>query len=114
MSGVVHIPWYATGFRGDQLAEELIRVSALATQYGATGYALHRSRDDHYKLLQMLEFDEHADFERYWHGPELSDMRTYCSGWYQVPVLYTWHDVVTQGERPHRSGAHAGETLVEG
>ena len=59
--GMVHIPWYATGFRGDQLQEELIRISALATRYGATGYAVHRNRDDRYKLLQMLEFDDHAD-----------------------------------------------------
>ena len=67
MSGVVHIPWYATGFRGDQLQAELIRVSAVASQYGATSYALHRSRDDRYKFLQMLGFEEHADFDRYWY-----------------------------------------------
>jgi hypothetical protein len=107
MSGVVHIPWYATGFRGDQLEHELMRVSAIATQYGATGYALHRGREDRYKFLQLLEFEEHADFERYWYGPEMIDMRTFCSGWYQIPVLYTWSDLVIEGSRPHRNGAHA-------
>ena len=106
MSGGVHIPWYATGFRGDQLQAELIRVSAVASQYGATSYALHRSRDDRYKFLQMLGFEEHADFDRYWYGPEMIDMRTYCSGWYQVPLLYSWVDLVAEGERPARNGVH--------
>jgi hypothetical protein len=105
--GMVHIPWYATGFRGDQLQEELIRISALATRYGATGYAVHRNRDDRYKLLQMLEFDDHADFERFWYGPDMIDFRTYCQGWFQVPITYSWADVVTEGKRPHRNGAHA-------
>jgi hypothetical protein len=106
MSGVVHIPWYATGFRGDQLQAELIRVSAVASQYGATSYALHRSRDDRYKFLQMLGFEEHADFDRYWYGPEMIDMRTYCSGWYQVPLLFSWVELVVEGERPARNGVH--------
>jgi hypothetical protein len=113
MSGVVHIPWYATGFRGEQLQKELIRVSAIATRYGATGYAVHRNRDDRYKFLQMLEFDEHSDFNRYWQGPELMDFRTYCQGWYQVPVLYSWNDIVTEGTRPHREGAHADPVPAE-
>jgi hypothetical protein len=117
MSGVVHIPWYATGFRGDQLQEQLVRVSALATRYGATGYAVHRGRDDRYKFLQMLEFDEHADWERFWHGPEMVDFRVYCQGWFQVPVLYSWNDIAVVGERPHRAGAHAAaevETVAAG
>jgi hypothetical protein len=113
MSGVVHIPWYATGFRGDQLQEQLVRVSALAARYGATGWAVHRGRDDRYKFLQMVEFDEHADFDRFWQGPEMIDFRTYCQGWFQVPVLYSWNDVVTTGERPHRDRVPAGTTHSE-
>jgi len=107
MSGLVHIPWYATGFRGDQLEAELTRLSAIATQYGATSYSLHRGRDDRYKLLQILAFEDHADFDRYWYGPEMTEMRTYCSGFYQVPVLYNWFDLVAEGDRPARNGAHA-------
>jgi hypothetical protein len=107
MSGVVHIPWYATGFRGDQLEAELVRVSALATRYGATGYAVHRGRDDRYKLLQMLEFEEHTDFDRYWQGPEMIDFRSYCQGWFQVPVLYAWNDIVVDESRPGRNGTTA-------
>ncbi len=105
MSGVVHIPWYATGFRGDQLQAELERVSPLAVRYGSTGYAVHRSRDDRYRILQMLEFDDHLDWDRFWTGPEMIDFRIYCQGWFQIPVVYTWHDLVCSGTAPRREGA---------
>jgi hypothetical protein len=108
MSGVVHIPWYANFFRGDQLQAELERVSPLSVRYGATGYAVHRSRDDAYKLLQMIEFDEHVDWDRWWISPEMVDFRTYCQGWYQVPVLYVWHTIVCEGSVPHRTVVPAG------
>jgi hypothetical protein len=115
---VVHIPWYATGFRGDQLEAELVRVSQVATRYGATSYAVHRSRDDRYKLLQMLEFSSHGDWERFWYGPEMIDMRTYCQGWFQIPLLYSWNDVVSAGARPAREaqavGVAHGETVGAG
>jgi len=97
MSGVVHIPWYATGFRGDQLQAELERVSALSVRYGASHYAVYRGRDDRYKLLQVLEFDDHLDWDRFWNGPEMVDFRTYCQGWYQIPVIYAWNDLVCEG-----------------
>jgi len=108
MSGVVHIPWYATGFRGNQLQAELERVSPLALRYGATDYAVHRSRDDAYRMLQMLSFDDHADWERWWNSPEMIDFRTYCQSWFQVPVLYTWYTVVCEGHVPHRAAVEAG------
>jgi hypothetical protein len=94
MAGVIQIPWYATGFRGDKLEAALVELSAIAPRYGATGYALYRSRDDRYRFLQMLDFEDKLDFERYWNGPEFNDFRIVCSGWYQLPILYGWHDLV--------------------
>jgi hypothetical protein len=94
MAGVVHVPWYSTVFRGDKLAAAVSEVSALALRYGATQYRVHRSRDDAYKLVQMIWFDSKLDWERYWEGPEMTALRTRCSGWYQVPVLYVWHEEI--------------------
>ena len=34
--GVVHIPWYATGFRADKLQAKLEEIAAVAPRYGAT------------------------------------------------------------------------------
>jgi hypothetical protein len=93
----VHIPWYATGFRGDKLEAALSDIAAVALRYGATSYAVYRGDDDRYKMLQVASFTSKLDFERYWLGPEFQRFRTLCSGWYQVPVLYAWQDISTQG-----------------
>lgn len=95
--GVVHIPWYATVFRGDDLERALQQIAPLAQRYGASEYAIYRSRDDMYKLLQMATFEDKGDFERYWYGEEFSLWRGDYSSYYQVPVLYAWHDLVERG-----------------
>ena len=95
--GVVQIPWYATGFRGDGLQDALAGIAPVAMRYGATSYRVLRSRDDRYKLLQEATFEAKLDFERYWYGEEFSRFRAEHSSWYQVPILYYWHDVVTSG-----------------
>ncbi len=105
-AGVVHIPWYATGFRGDEMADALARVSAIAVRYGATSYAVYRTRDDRYKFLQTLEFETKLQWERYWLGPELTTFRIDHSGAFQVPIVYGWQDVVCRGAGP---GAGVGD-----
>jgi len=95
--GVVFIPWYATGFRGDGLAEALAEIAPMAMRYDATSYGLYRSRDDRYRFTQTATFDDHDDWERYWYGEEFSRFRAQHHGWFQVPVLYVWHDQVAAG-----------------
>ena len=97
MAGIVHIPWYATGFRADALETALADVTATSQRYGARQWFVHRSRDDRYKFLQAVEFDAKADFERWWHGEEMIQFRAMCSSWYQIPVMYAWNDLVTEG-----------------
>jgi hypothetical protein len=97
MAGVVHVPWYATGLRGDKLSAALADISAVALRYGARSHAVYRYNDDRYKFIQMAEFERKADFEAYWYGPEFTDFRVLCSSWYQVPVLYGWTELVTSG-----------------
>ena len=96
-SGVVHIPWYATLFRGDQFEEALKEIAPLALRYGATDFAVHRSRDDMYKFLQMATFPDKQSWEAYWYGPEFNEWRATHSSWYQIPLVYVWHDVVVAG-----------------
>ena len=92
MAGTVIVPWYATGFRGDDLETALNEVAATALRYGASSYAVYRSRDDRYRFQQLAAFEEQLDWERYWDGPEMTDFRVLHSSWYQVPVLYGWWD----------------------
>lgn len=97
MAGVVHIPWYATLFRGDALALEVAQASQIALRYGATQYSVHRSRDDRYRILQMVWFESKSDWYRYWDGPEMLEFRRRNSGRFQIPAVYIWHDELAAG-----------------
>ncbi len=97
MAGIVIVPWYATGFRSNNFDQDLQEVAATALRYGATSYAVYRSRSDAYKFQQMAGFAEKLDWERYWEGPEMTYFRTVHSSWYQVPVLYDWWDLQVFG-----------------
>ena len=97
MAGVATIPWYATTFRGDKFAKALELIAPLALRYGATDYRVYRAAEDRYKFTQMATFEDHFDFERYWYGDDFSAWRADFSSWYQVPVVYSWSDLVFQG-----------------
>jgi hypothetical protein len=110
MAGTVIVPWYATGFRGDAFEKSLVEVAAVALRYGASSYAVYRSRDDRYKVHQFAEFEDKLDWERYWEGPEMIYFRSQHASWYQVPVLYGWWDLAACGavtsEAPATSNGH--------
>jgi len=106
VTGVVHIPWYATVMRGDLFADAVAELSPLALRYGATKYAVHRSRDDMYKIDQMLWFESKTDWYRFWESPELIEFRARHMGKYQVPVIYVWYEEITTGELGPQVGAH--------
>jgi hypothetical protein len=97
MAGVVHVPWYATVFRGDKLEAAVAEIAPVALRYGASSYVVHRNRDDRYKILQTATFEHKVDWDRYWAGPEFLHFRAANQGLYQVPVLYSWNDVVVEG-----------------
>ncbi len=96
--GVVTIPWYATLFRADKLQAALEEIAPLAGRYGARHYDVLRSREDRYRFQQTATFESKLDFERYWYGPEFIRFRVACSSWFQVPVVYEWHDRVAFGD----------------
>ena len=97
MAGVMHVDWYATVLRQDRFAAELAGVAPLALRYGATQYAVHRSRDDHYKITQMAWFESKPAWYSYWEGPEMVEFRRRLSGKYQIPITYTWYDELVAG-----------------
>ena len=95
--GVVHLPIYATGFRGDDIEAALQQLAPISVNYGATSYDVFRGRDDRYKFLLAIEFERKQDWDRFWFGEEFTDWRAACSSWYTVPLLYTWNDNVSAG-----------------
>jgi hypothetical protein len=96
--GVVHIPWYATILRGDLFADAVAAATPLCLRYGATRYAVQRSRDDRYRITQMMWFASQDDWYRFWEGPEMTEFRRRFAGKYQIPITYVWHDEIAAGE----------------
>ena len=47
MAVVFTVPWYATGFRGDQFEAALQEIAPVALRYGATDWTIYRYNDDH-------------------------------------------------------------------
>jgi quinol monooxygenase YgiN len=97
MSETMMIPWYATGFRADGLEAALNEIAAVAMHYGATSYAVYRSRDDRYRFQQFVTFESHEAWERYWEGEDMVAFRAAHSSWYQVPVLYSPWNLTAAG-----------------
>jgi hypothetical protein len=97
-AGVIHIPWYATLFRGDKFEVAIREIAPVALRYGATDFLVFRGRDDTYRFLQTATFEDKHDFDRYWYGEEFGGWRADYSSWYQVPVLYVWHERLVRGE----------------
>jgi len=95
--GVVHVTWYATGFRADPLEGALAQIASVSLRYGATWYAVHRSSEDRYRFQLMVAFPDKDTWTRYWYGPDFQRFRSEHSSWYQVPLAYDWCDVVTEG-----------------
>ena len=108
MAGIVHLPVYATGFRGDDVEASLQQLAPISLRYGATKFEVFRSRDDRYKFLMVLDFENHGDWDAFWFGPEFTDWRVACSSWYTVPLLYVWNDRVANGA-VHEQVAVGGE-----
>lgn len=100
MSYSVHVPWYATGFRGDKLEAALGEIAAISLRYGATHYAVYRSHDDRYRFVQIADFGSKAEWVAYWEGPEFIRFRTLSQSWFQVPILYAAQDLTAEGSLP--------------
>jgi hypothetical protein len=95
--GTVIVPWYANGFRADSFEKALGEIASVVLRYGASSYAVYRYRDDRYRFQQLAAFADYTDWERYWEGPEMIHFRTRYQSWYQIPVLYGWWDLTTEG-----------------
>lgn len=92
-----HIPFYATGLRGDELEAALSQVAPIAARYGGTHWAVYRSQEDAYKFMLIVDFPSKSSFEAYWYGEEARDMRAAMSGFFQNPVTYAPQAIVAEG-----------------
>jgi cation diffusion facilitator CzcD-associated flavoprotein CzcO len=94
---LVEIKWAINPFRGDAFAEAWAPAAEAALDYGATQWALYRSKEGMLDFTQTALFPSVEHFERYWYSEEIAAVRVQAAGYYQVPLLPTFHALVGMG-----------------
>jgi hypothetical protein len=97
MPVLVEVRWAINPFRGDAFAEGWLPVAEAALDYGALSWAFYRAQEGRLDFIQHALFPSKADFERYWYSETVAEARTELAGYYQVPLLPTFHEIVGMG-----------------
>ncbi|HTT93935.1 MAG TPA: hypothetical protein VMF55_04635 [Solirubrobacterales bacterium] len=100
---VCRLDWHIAPFRGDRWLDAWEPMVEKCTAYGAKSWSLTRAVDDRLSFQQTMVWEDKEDFERYWYSQEIAEAREQVIGWYDIPLLPTWHtllaaeSVVTSG-----------------
>src|SRR5918999_956748 len=81
----VIIRWAINPFRGDRFAEGWLPAAEAAL-------------DDRLDFIQTATFPTKAAWERYWYSETIAEKRVQLAGYYQVPLLPTFWEVVGEGK----------------
>jgi len=95
---LVQITWHVNPFRGDRFAAGWRPAAEAALDFGATSWAFYRAHDGRLDFLQQATFPTKAAFERYWYSDVVSERRVELAGYFQVPLLPEFFEVVGEGE----------------
>ena len=88
---LVEIRWAINPFRGDKFEEVWLPAAEAALDYGATQWSLYRSKEGMLDFTQTALFPTKEHFEQYWYSEEIAAVRVAAAGYFQVPVLPTFH-----------------------
>jgi hypothetical protein len=94
---VVMIKWVANPFRGDRFAEGWLPAAEAALDYGAVAWSFYRANDGRLDFLQTATFRTKAEWDLYWYSEEISGKRVEMAGYYQVPLLPSFHEILGEG-----------------
>ena len=95
---LVEIRWVANPFRGEKFGEGWVSAAEAMLDYGATQWSFCRARDGRLDFVQTGLFPSKAHFERYWYSEGIAERRVELSGYYQIPILPTYWEVLGAGE----------------
>ena len=93
----VMIKWAVNPFRGDRFAEGWLPAAEAALDYGAVAWSFYRANDGRLDFLQTATFRTKAEWDLYWYSEEISEKRVEMAGYYQVPLLPSFHEILGEG-----------------
>ncbi len=91
------VKWVTNPFRGNKFEEVWTPVAEAALDFGATSQTFNRSQTDPALFVQYAIWPDKVSFERYWISEEVSEIRAQINGWYSLPILPEWHEIVSSG-----------------
>jgi hypothetical protein len=91
------VRWAINPFRGDKFEEAWRPAAEAVLDFGATGWALFRSQEGELDFTQHAYLPTKDHWDRYWYSEEISAARVEVAGYYQVPLLPTFHTIVGTG-----------------
>ena len=94
---LVHIPWAVNPFRGDKFAEGWAPAAEMVLDYGAISWGFYRNLDGRLDFIQEAIFPSKAHFERYWYSGTIAEKRIELQGYFNVPVLPQFYEIVGEG-----------------
>ena len=105
---LVQIPWHANPFRGDKFAEGWAPAAEAVLDYGAVAWAFYRNIDGRLDFIQEAVFPSKAHFERYWYSETIAEKRTELQGYFNVPILPAFYEIVGEGRALSLAPAEPG------
>jgi hypothetical protein len=94
MAEVNRLDWHIAPFRADRWLDHWEPAAAKMPAYGAKSWSLTRAIDDPLAFQQTSIWESRSDFERYWFSEEIETVRAEIIGFYDIPLLPTWHKLV--------------------
>jgi hypothetical protein len=94
---LVQIPWHVNPFRGDKFAEGWAPAAEAVLDFGAVAWAFYRNIDGRLDFMQEAVFPSKAHFERYWYSEMIAEKRTELQGYFNVPILPVFYEIVGEG-----------------
>jgi hypothetical protein len=95
---LVRIPWHVNPFRGDVFAEGWASAAEDVLDYGAVAWGFYRALEGRLDFIQEAVFPSKAHFERYWYSDQIAAKRVELQGYFNVPVLPEFYEIVGEGQ----------------
>jgi hypothetical protein len=66
--------------------------------YGAVSWGFYRAIDGRLDFIQDAVFPSKAHFERYWYSETIAAKRVELQGYFNVPVLPEFYELIGEGQ----------------